>query len=75
VKPKGISGIRDRHLQEQLRLRSERTSGRIFRKALVLDGYHEAESQPFSQVSKNECEDFVEGSAPSETKEETAHRI
>jgi hypothetical protein len=33
----GSSGIRDRDLKEQLCLGSERTSGRIFRKALMLE--------------------------------------
>jgi hypothetical protein len=37
VQPEGGSGIRDGDLKEQLRLGSERTSGGIFRKALVLE--------------------------------------
>jgi hypothetical protein len=37
VKPEGGSGIRDRDVKEQLHLGSERTSGRIFRKAVVLE--------------------------------------
>jgi hypothetical protein len=37
AKPEGISGIRDRHFKEQLRLGSERISGGIYRKALVLE--------------------------------------
>jgi hypothetical protein len=34
----------------------------------------EAKSQIFSQDLGNECQDIVEGFAPSETKEEAAHR-
>jgi hypothetical protein len=33
----GIAGIRDLDLKEQQRLGSERTSGRIYRKALILE--------------------------------------
>jgi hypothetical protein len=36
VKPEGISGVRNQGLKEQLRLRKERTSGRIFRKSIEL---------------------------------------
>jgi hypothetical protein len=37
VRPEGSNGIRGRDLKEQLCLGSERTSGRIFRKALMLE--------------------------------------
>jgi hypothetical protein len=36
-KPEDINGIRDRVLKEQLRLGSERISGRIYRKTFVLE--------------------------------------
>jgi hypothetical protein len=37
AKPEGVSGIRDRDLKEQLRLGSDRTFGRIYRKTLESD--------------------------------------
>jgi hypothetical protein len=37
-------------------------------------GDREAKSQTTSQDFENDCEDMVEGSAPSERNEETAHR-
>jgi hypothetical protein len=40
-----------------------------------LAGVCEVKSQTFSKDLKNECQDVVEWSAPSETKEETAHRV
>jgi hypothetical protein len=37
LKLEGISGIRNQGIKEQLHLRKERTSGRIFRKSIELE--------------------------------------
>jgi uncharacterized cupin superfamily protein len=34
-----------------------------------------ANSRDFHYTAENECQDILEGSAPSETKEESAHRV
>jgi hypothetical protein len=39
------------------------------------DGYRKAKSRDFHQTAENECQDIVEGSAPSETEKETAHKV
>jgi hypothetical protein len=38
-------------------------------------GDHKGNSWDFNETTENECQVIVEGSAPSETKEETAHRV
>jgi hypothetical protein len=48
-------------------IRDPRTNSRV--------GDREASSRIFRQDSKNERQDIVEGSAPSETKEETANSV
>jgi hypothetical protein len=65
-KPEGINGIRDRDLKKQLRMMTERTSGRIFGKTIGL----EIVKRRFgSSVRIRKTRDFiVEGCAPSETK-------
>jgi hypothetical protein len=60
------NGIRNRDLKERLRLRSERTSGSLFQEGSRAGG-RERKSRTFTE---NECQDIVEVSAPSETKED-----
>jgi hypothetical protein len=62
VQLEGGDGIGAQDLKEQLRLGSERTSGRIFRKALVLE-IMKQRVETFTQDSDNECQGIVAGSA------------
>jgi hypothetical protein len=72
-KPEGINGIRNQDLKDQLRLRKERTSGRIFEIIRAED--REANSRVFCQDLKNERKNVVEEQASSEMEKETALRI
>jgi hypothetical protein len=67
----GSSGIRIQDFKKQLCQRSESTSDRIQENHWAGDS--EVNSRIFRQDSKNECQDIVERSASSGTKEETAH--
>jgi hypothetical protein len=46
------NGIRDQDIKEQLHLQSERTSGRIFRKALVLEMMKKQRIEPSVRIWK-----------------------
>jgi hypothetical protein len=68
------NGIWDRDVKEQVGLRSKRSFNKTFKQTVQLKA-HEANGRDFHQPAKNECQGIVEGSAPSETKVETAHRV
>jgi hypothetical protein len=72
AKPRGNKGIRDRGLKQQLGLGSEENVNDTFRVTL---GLEITKSPVFCQDSKNRCQDTVEGSAPSEMKEETSKAL
>jgi hypothetical protein len=64
--------MRNRDLKGWLRLGNERTPGRIFGKTIGLEIVN---GWIFRQDSENECQDIMEGSAPSETEEITNSRL
>lgn len=69
MKPKGSHGVKNRYVKEQLHLRSERTSSRIFGKMIWLEIAKQIAS--LCQDVENEGLDIVEGLAPSKTEKET----
>jgi hypothetical protein len=71
--PECNNGIRNKGLKERLCLGSRRTLNKIFRHTVELEVAKQIVRT--SITLKNECQDIVEGFAPSETKQKTAHRL
>jgi hypothetical protein len=61
-------------VRQQLHAGKTRTSGRSIQ-GDCWAASRKANSQNFLQTAENECQDIVEGSAPSKTKEEPAHTV